>query len=739
VRELSWACWPHWAQYGPTSAAPQFAQVAVCKADSGHPEAAYVARTGGTPTAPGARPRVAAPACARYYAAELRGRDAPVASDGAVLLMEQVSADIVGTPIRLEVDGVGDDLLTAGLGLAGLRAPPPPFAVALQPTARELRRRAIHAAYRGLIDVTDAGGFGRLYGPPGDERVAGVEYLFAIRTPDGRGTTTALLQLPRTFDPARPRLLATASPGSRGVYGALVTAGEWGLRHGFAVVCSDKGTGVGIWDLDRGRGYRIDGALADATDPLLSFAPPPTPELGDFARREPHSLLFKHACSGQNPEADWGTYLLQAIKAAFALLNRELAGALDRPLAPEGTLVLAAGSSNGGGAVLRALERDRAGWISGAVALEPNAVVAGRVDGLTIVSGARRLSGAALAAPDYTSLHFLYQPCAVLAETDPRAPFYPETHANRAALERWCAELQALGVLPQGPVAAAAAAARAALLDGGMLPEALRLGHLNIATHLWPAICVVYSWAYARRAAWDPPAAVGFAATGADGRVRPLSAAEAAALWADGNGAPPTAGISLVARDAAGERRSVNAGSAALALEFATDRMLAHAPRARLPVGRDALLAAVAAGQREVVMTARLGNRPVIIVHGRADSLIPVNHASRAYYALNQRDRGARDELRYYELEHGNHFDAVLSLPACAEAYVPMQPWMVRGLEALLARLSAGTALAPSQVLRSRPRGSAAVPLGEQHLGTLRAAPGVDAIGFAGGVLTVPE
>jgi hypothetical protein len=70
---------------------------------------------------------------------------------------------------------------------------------------------------------------------------------------------------------------------------------------------------------------------------------------------------------------------------------------------------------------------------------------------------------------------------------------------------------------------------------------------------------------------------------------------------------------------------------------------------------------------------------------------------------------------------------------------VPMQPWMVRGLEALLARLSAGTALAPSQVLRSRPRGSAAVPLGEQHLGTLRAAPGVDAIGFAGGVLTVPE
>jgi hydroxybutyrate-dimer hydrolase len=226
--------------------------------------------------------------------------------------------------------------------------------------------------------------------------------------------------------------------------------------------------------------------------------------------------------------------------------------------------------------------------------------------------------------------------------------------------------------------------------------------------------------------------------------VRSLTAAEAAALWADATGIAPTAAVSLVSRGPDGERRAANEGSARLALAYAPDRVLGHAPRALegLPPGRAALLAGVRAGQDEVVMTARVGNRPVIIVHGRADSLIPVNHASRAYYAVNQRDRAGRDELRYYELQHGNHFDAYLMLPGFADGYVPMQPWMLRALDALYERLRAGTALPPSQVIRSRPRGrigGTVPPLDETHLGSLRANPGADAIGFRAGVLTVPD
>ena len=141
-------------------------------------------------------------------------------------------------------------------------------------------------------------------------------------------------------------------------------------------------------------------------------------------------------------------------------------------------------------------------------------------------------------------------------------------------------------------------------------------------------------------------------------------------------------------------------------------------------------------------MTARVGTRPVIIVHGRADGLIPVNHSSRAYYLINQRERGDQDELRYYELEHGQHFDGYLGIPGFAEAYVPMQAWLCRGLDALHARLRGGAPLPPSQVIRSRPRGGSndgVPPLTDAHLGTLRMDPGADAIRYANGVLSVPD
>jgi hydroxybutyrate-dimer hydrolase len=63
-------------------------------------------------------------------------------------------------------DGETDDLLTAGLGAAGLgSATPPGFADPLNPTPAELRRLAIYSNYRALVDPTPAGGYGTFYGP----------------------------------------------------------------------------------------------------------------------------------------------------------------------------------------------------------------------------------------------------------------------------------------------------------------------------------------------------------------------------------------------------------------------------------------------------------------------------------------------------------------------------------------------------------------------------------------------
>src|SRR5690606_9978833 len=59
----------------------------------------------------------------------------------------------------------GDDLLTAGLGIDGLRQMvPPAFADAEAPTAAELRRRALWSNWRGIADLGPAGGYGELYG-----------------------------------------------------------------------------------------------------------------------------------------------------------------------------------------------------------------------------------------------------------------------------------------------------------------------------------------------------------------------------------------------------------------------------------------------------------------------------------------------------------------------------------------------------------------------------------------------
>ena len=659
--------------------------------------------------------------------------------------MQQVMAEIVGEPLRTVVDGVDDDLLTAGLGLAGLQGAAPGYRNALAPTPPELRRRAVYFAYRSLVDVSDAGGFGRFFGPLGDARVAGVEYLAAVRTPDGRGTTTVLLQIPASFDWEDPCLLAVASSGSRGIYGALPTAAEWGLRRGHAVVHTDKGTGVGVWDLSRQRGYRIDGQLtADASDPLLSFAPPASAELDAFAANSPHALICKHAQSGLNPEADWGTYLLQAIKVGFELLNQEQGPGPRRRLSPDNTLVMAAGISNGGATVLRALERDRAGWISGAVASEPSVVVTGRTGALTIEYGKRRLRDAEIGIPDYTGLHYLYQPAALLAENDPSVPFYAVTIGARAALEQWSRDLQSYRLAPAGDAATVAAYARTQLLDAGIVPDALVLGHFNVAANLWSAITTSYAWAYARRPPWQPYAGVSFAATDSEGLPRPLTDTEAAGLWAEATGIAPTAGISIVAIDPSGARRAANAGSVRLALAYASDARIASAQitAGELPADRAQMLAAVRDGQAKVVMTARVGNRPVIIVHGRADGLIPVNHTSRAYYLVNRRDRGDRDELRYYEVEHGQHFDGYLGLPGFAERFVPLQAWLCLALDALYTRLREGTVLPPSQVIRSRSRGregGQVPPLSAAHLGELRADPAGNTIRYADGVLTVPD
>jgi hydroxybutyrate-dimer hydrolase len=80
-------------------------------------------------------------------------------------------------------------------------------------------------------------------------------------------------------------------------------------------------------------------------------------------------------------------------------------------------------------------------------------------------------------------------------------------------------------------------------------------------------------------------------------------------------------------------------------------------------------------------------------------------------------------------------------LPELAQRYIPLQPHLLHAMDLMAARLRSGTELPPSQVVRSRPRGTTdgkITPLSPQNIGAVLDRPDTDAITFAGHTLHVP-
>jgi hypothetical protein len=123
----------------------------------------------------------------------------------------------------------------------------------------------------------------------------------------------------------------------------------------------------------------------------------------------------------------------------------------------------------------------------------------------------------------------------------------------------------------------------------------------------------------------------------------------------------------------------------------------------------------------EVAATGNLRGKPAIIVHGRSDTLIPVNFASRAYVGLNATAEGSASKLRYIEVTNANHFDSFSSvLPA---NIVPLHVYLFRALDAMLANLRSSTALPPSQVVRTVTRVDNTTLITNANLPPIAAAP----------------
>lgn len=688
-------------------------------------------------------------------------------SGGSLLALgvtNSTPAFLKGSIASKTYDGNSDDLLTAGLGASGLASATAP-AVGTPPTAAELRRLAIHQNYRALVDTTANGGFGTLYGPTvanGDVtptstgKIAGKEFIVYADDGSGMQNVTLMVQVPDTFNPAKPCIVTATSSGSRGIYGAIGTSGEWGLKRGCAVAYTDKGSGNGFHDLQTNKVTLIDGATADASAAgTLALFKANITEAARSAYNAlfPNRVAYKHAHSQQNPDKDWGKNTLQAIEFAFHVLNEQYGTTIAnsstkiRTIAPSNTLVIASSVSNGAGAALLAAEQDTDGLIDALVVAEPQ-VQPKATPSLSIRRGSTTVSTIGKPMIDYITFANVYQGCAALAV--PNSAFAASLPV--ASMEARCTGLANKNLVSGTTTAERAADALSKMRAYGWEPESdiLHLTHYRFAV---PAVATTYANAYGRFSVTDNLCGLSFANTDAAGNVIAQGAAQAA-LFGTGNGIPPTSGINIVYNDSVGgpklDRLSVSPSTGLS--DMALDAALCLRS---LATGTDAVTGAALTGdmlaksQRiqqgvaEAQANGNVGSRPTIIVTGRSDTLMQVNHAARAYFGkLNVNNAAAN--ARYIEVTNANHFDAFIgSLPGYDTALVPLHYYLNQALDMMWAHLNNGTALPGSQVVRTTPRGGtagAAPAITTANVPPIAATPAAaNAITFANNTLTVAD
>lgn len=633
------------------------------------------------------------------------------------------------------------DLLTAGLGKSGLGlATAPAYADPLNPTAFELRRNAIHANYRAILDPSANGGYGRLYGPNidgsgadtlGEGLIPGKEYVASLDDGSGRKKVVMAVQIPTSFDVKQPCIVAGPSSGSRGVYGSVGSAGEWGLKRGCAVVLTDAGKGVGLYDPTDDTVNQIDGTRAtrSAAGALSFFAA----QLTDAARAAfnaafPNRLAVKHAHSQMNPEKDWGNDTLTSIRYALYALNEEFGSVVQGSSAKTvrfnagNTLVIAGSVSNGGAAVLRAAELDTDGLIDGVVTSEPSAQPAGSSGyGVEFAGAAVPVVGRPLI--DYFTHANLYQPCAALAPEAAIAEtsvynYMTLTSMNERAANR-CAALADKGLVTGATTQEQATDALQKLRVYGYSADNNTMHNAHYGLGNAAIIGMMYTNALGRFSVADNLCGMSAAQVDVTGSVVPVSAATKAQSFAAGNGTVNGVPASVVFNDSVGGAKSWAWGVSPSSgkADFSLDAALCQ--RALVtgtdPVSGAALSStstptlaqsqAVRAGMSEVLLSGHLRGKPTIIVAGRSDALVPVNHSARAYTAFNHSVEGASSPLRYIEVTNAQHFDTFLPFSGFDTRFVPLHGYFNQAMDAMYAKLKQGTALPPSQVVRTTPRG----------------------------------
>ena len=714
---------------------------------------------------------------------------------GGTIVINTLPAGITNITGPTSYDGVTDDLLTAGLGKTGLGGAAPGFVDATNPTAAELRRRVIYVNYRAILDITAAGGYGTLYGPNidingsdtlGEGKVAGKEILAYVDNGTGKQNVVVMVQIPSGFDPNNACIVAAPSSGSRGVYGAIGSAGEWGLKHKCAVAYTDAGKGMGYQDLAADKINLIDGRLVNRSSVAASLAQFATDLTGSalsaFNAAFPNRVAYKHVYSQQNPEKDWGKNTLDSLRFAFWALNEQFSpiepgsGKHSQTIVPGNTLVIASSVSNGGAESLQALEQDTEGLIDGLAVTEPNAQP-GNMTGVTVNFDGAAVANAGKSLIDYFTYRVLYEPCASIS-TGAQAPngtrpgwFGGGTNAaallgvvggvdlNTVATNR-CQSLADKGLISGTTTAQQADAALAKLQAYGWADpnnNALHASHYRVADMY---VAFGYVVAYGKFSVADSLCGFSLANTDATAGVAAQSATTQASIFSTSNGLGGNGGVDVIYNDAPGGAKQYLVGTSPSTgrIDGSLDGQICMR---NLVTGIDTITGAtlagtalansqrVRAGIADVLLKGNLRSIPSVIVAGRSDTLIPVNHAARAYVAFNSKVE-AGSNVRYYEVQNGQHFDAFIPSLAGGTGingydvlFVPVHYYFINAMDIVWAKLRNNTPLPPSQVVRTTPRGGtpgAAPPITAASVPKIAATPAAaNSITTATGVINVPN
>lgn len=611
-----------------------------------------------------------------------------------------------------DYDGKGNDLLSGGSGFDGLKGKtPPPLDNPKQPDSESLRKRAIWLNYRALMDVRDTY-YGREYGPGtggSPENIAGREIMALMD-----GSVSVMLQIPRHFDPKHPYLITAPSSGSRGIYGGIGVVGEWALKRGFAVIYTDKGTGVGYHSLDSNRVCLMNGLFVPATEAGDRSTFTVTASAGtreNHTRMFPHRIAVKHAHSQVNPQKNWGQCVLRSILFARHILFDLFPDIKNR------LKVVAAGISNGGLSAIMAAEEDSEGLIDAVVVSEPNVTPVHHPE-LGIVQGSHPpFLGHSRHLADYSTLFNIFQPCASLNPDVSSAPFrFDAFGMSRAMCKNRCQSLKEKGLLKGKTIEDLARHASDIIRAFGSIPDADILMPSHYALDVNRSIAFTYVSQFGRCSVFDHLCGFSFAAVDKDNVPRPLTVEEESHLFSDQSGIPPLGTVKLINDlDPSGpreDRKSVSPSTQRRDMNL--DGALALR---RLVTGKDesgqvlsssdmALHRIIVQGMEAIRVTGKLMGRPTIIVTGRNDAVLPVNHTSRPYVGVNRLVEKGQSNLHYIEVTRAHHVDALNMLYSNPEtcdnpmSMMPLQAYYFKALDRMVEHLDHGRPLPPSQVVR---------------------------------------